>query len=85
LNDPSGSQERDLFARTADAKARICLYGSGEVIHALAVFEKLGAVVSSTQQHAAFVAIVSAMRNDSGNAAGPEVEDMARVLLGNRD
>ena len=85
LNDPLGSQECDLFAKTADAKARICIYGSKEVVHALAVFEKLGAVISSTEQRAAFVAMVSAMRNDSGNGSGPEVEDMDRVLLGNCD
>ena len=38
------SQEgRDLGARTADAKCRICLYGSATAIQAFAAFEKLGA------------------------------------------
>lgn len=32
LNDPQGSQERDAYARVADAKARICLYGSRAVM-----------------------------------------------------
>ena len=29
--------------------------------------------------------MVAAMRKDSGNAAGPETEDMGIVLLGSRD
>jgi hypothetical protein len=85
LNEPQGSQERDLLAKVADAKGRVCLYGSKEVIHAFALFEKLGAVVSSVQQRAAFVAMVIAMRNDSRNSADPGTEDIALVLLGSRD
>jgi hypothetical protein len=68
----------------ANAKGRICLYGSREIIHAFAVFEKLGAIISSAQQRAAFVAMVAAIRKDSGNA-GPKIEDMETVLLGSRD
>ncbi|MBZ5680303.1 MAG: hypothetical protein LAO24_09380 [Acidobacteriia bacterium] len=55
-NEPQGSQQRDLFAKAADAK-----------------------------QRAAFVAMVAAMRKDSGNTAGPGIEDMDTVLLGSRD
>jgi hypothetical protein len=58
LNDPQGSQERDLLANAADAKARICLYGSGEVVKALASFEKLGAAVISPPQCESFVAMI---------------------------
>jgi hypothetical protein len=84
LNEAQGSQERDLIAKATDAKGRICLYGSGEVVHAFAVFETLGAVVSSAQQRTAFVAMVTAMRKDSGNGAGPGPQDMGIVLLGSR-
>ncbi len=45
-----GSQDRDPLGRVADAKARICLYGSREVVHAFAVFEELGAMISSVPQ-----------------------------------
>jgi hypothetical protein len=82
LNEPQGSQERDLLAKTTSAKGRICLYGSREVIHAFAAFENLGAVISSPEQRAGFVALLAAMRKDSGNAAGPEAQDMQVVLLG---
>jgi len=77
--------ELDLLAAAADAKGRICLYGSNNVIHAFATFERLGAVISSAKQQAAFVAMVVAMRKDSGNSTGPETDDMGTVLLGSRD
>ncbi len=85
LNDPIGSQERDATARVADAKARICLYGSRDVIGAFAVFEKLGATVQSSPQREAFVGMILAMRRDSVNTSVPRVEDVATVLLGLRD
>jgi hypothetical protein len=85
LNDPHGSQERDAYAKVADSKTRICLYGSREVVMALAVFEKLGALIKSVPQREAFMAMVLAMRRDSGSTSGPKVEDIEPVLLGIRD
>jgi len=85
LNDPQGSQERDLLAIAADAKARICLYGSGKVVEAFASFEELGAAVISTSQCESFVAMVMAMRRDSGNASRARIEDVRLLLLGNED
>ncbi|MGB7601327.1 MAG: hypothetical protein WBM24_13535 [Candidatus Sulfotelmatobacter sp.] len=85
LNEAQGSQERNLLAAAADAKGRICLYGSKEVIHAFAVFERLGAVISSAKQQTAFIAMVAAMRKDSGDAAGPTTDDIGMILLGSRD
>jgi len=41
------SQEgRELGAKTADAKCRICLYGSSSAIGAFAKFERLGAIMN---------------------------------------
>ena len=85
LNDPQGSQERDLLAGAADSKARICLYGSGEVVEAFAAFEKLGAVVISTSQCDSFVAMIVAMRRDSGNGSRARIEDVRHLLLGGKD
>jgi hypothetical protein len=82
LNDPQGSQERDLLASAADAKARICLYGSGEVVKAFALFEKLGAAVTSPSQRESFVAMIVAMRSDSGSASRARIEDVRLLLLG---
>jgi hypothetical protein len=81
---PQESEIRQLFARTADAKARICLYGSTESIRTFAIFEKLGAAMQSAEQRSAFIAMVAAMRRDSGSKSEPKGEDLQRVLLGNR-
>lgn len=85
LNDPQGSQERDLFAKVADAKARICLYGSEGVLRAFALFEKLGATITSPMQQKAFVGMVLAMREDSGSTYVSSTEDIEMLLLGKHD
>jgi len=85
LNDPQGSQERDLLASAADAKARICLYGSGEVIEAFASFERLGAAVISPSQCESFVAMIVAMRRDSGDASRARIRDVQQLLLGSKE
>jgi hypothetical protein len=82
LNDPQGSQERDLLANAADAKARICVYGSGPVIEAFAALERLGAIVGFPQQRRSFVAMIAAIRKDSGNASSAKVRDIGLLLLG---
>jgi len=46
----------------ADAKTRIAVYGSAEVMSALARFEESGARLNSDVSVAAFVSLVSAMR-----------------------
>jgi hypothetical protein len=76
---------RQIFARTADAKSRICLYGSTESIRTFASFEKLGASIQSAEQRNAFVAMVAAMRRDSGSTSEPKDEDLQQVLLGNQE
>jgi hypothetical protein len=81
---PQESEIRQIFARTADAKSRICLYGSIESIRTFAIFEKLGAAMQSAEQRTAFIAMVAAMRRDSGSKSEPNGEDLQRVLLGNR-
>jgi hypothetical protein len=78
-------EDRDPLGKLADAKARICLYGSREVVHTFAIFENLGAALSSAQQRTAFVAMVAAMRADSGVVRRPEDRDIETVLLGSPD
>ena len=72
------SDEANLFARAADAKARICLYGSQEVISLLAVFDKEGGVISNDQQRSAFVRLVQAMRKKST----AQISDIEAILFG---
>lgn len=77
------SQEgKELAVRTADAKCRICLYGSPAAVEAFADFERLGATMNSEEQRSAFTRMVAIMRKDS--ARGGPVDDGAlqAVLLG---
>ena len=75
---------QDLFARTADSKARICLYGSNKAIHAFSIFEKLGASMGNDEQRQAFTNMVSIMRVDSGSKFGARADDLQIVLMGFR-
>lgn len=68
--------------KAADAKCRICLYGSLETIEAFAEFERLGANMRTEAQHLAFSKIVRQMREDSSKKDGVPLADLEVVLLG---
>jgi hypothetical protein len=74
------SNEAQIHARIADAKARICLYGSSEVVTLLAAFEKAGASTVTPQQHELFASLVLTMRGDSK----VQRADLEMVLFGDR-
>ncbi|MEQ9969170.1 hypothetical protein ABRP72_08270 [Pectobacterium carotovorum] len=75
---------REIFGKTADAKGRICLYGSASVIQAFAEFEKLGASMGTKFQRDAFISMVMLMRKDAGLKKLPAGSDVSIVLLGCR-
>ncbi|TYL41005.1 hypothetical protein [Dickeya sp. ws52] len=75
---------REILGKTADAKGRICLYGSAPVIQAFAEFEKLGASMSTKLQRDAFITMVMLMRKDAGLKKLPTESDVSIVLLGHR-
>ncbi|TVK93086.1 hypothetical protein AYI98_07025 [Shewanella algae] len=86
LRPNEGSQEKkELFSRTGDAKARICLYGSNSAIKAFSTFEKLGAAMATSEQRQAFTNMVSIMRTDSGSETGVAAKDIQNVILGAHD
>jgi hypothetical protein len=70
---------RDAHRGAADAKARIAVYGSTEVIKALSRFEEAGAVMTDAPAAQSFVALVSAMRSGAGAVSNHELE---LLLLG---
>ncbi len=76
------SEQKELFSRTGDAKARICLYGSKKVISAFSCFEELGASMGSPEQRNSFVQMVLDMRNDSGSEDGAKAKEIQNVILG---
>ena len=74
---------RELATRTADAKCRICLYGSSSAVKAFAEFERLGATMNTPEQCTTFTCMVSIMRSDSAIGGGNvELKDLETVLLG---
>ena len=76
------AEGRGLGFRTADAKCRICLYGSSKVIEAFARFERLGATMATPEQSLAFTRMVSLMRNDSSRGEVVGDAELQTVLLG---
>jgi hypothetical protein len=72
------SDTADVFARAADAKTRVCLYGSQEVLTLLAAFEKEGGVISSARQRSTFVSLVRAMRVNPT----AQISDIEVILFG---
>ena len=80
-SEPDHPSRKELVARITDSKARICLYGSKEVIAKMASFERLGAIIISEEQRTAFVQVVAAMRTDSKTGARVESQDLTLILL----
>jgi len=79
------NEVREILARTADAKARICLYGSTQVVEAFAAFERLGATMKTKDDRRTFTTMVAIMRNDSGSNPGVQIESLELVLMGHRE
>ena len=75
------SKERtELMVRTADAKARISLYGSNRAIEAFSEWEQLGPTMASEEQRQTFISMVHAMREDSGGQSGVNLVHIAECF-----
>ena len=71
------SDPAEIFARLADSKTRICLYGSEDVIALLSDFEREGAAIGNAQQRQAFLNLVQAMRLKPT----PQVSNVGMILF----
>lgn len=71
-----------INARIADAKCRICLYGSRKAITAFALFEERGASISTPEQYNAFISMVKIMRKDSVKSANVSIDQLGLILFG---
>jgi len=78
-------RSKDNLSMAADAKVRICIYGSGKVIKHLSDFEATGANTKSLEGQAVIVGLLAEMRKDiakDSNAIGePELQS---ILFGPR-
>ena len=74
---------KEAVTLLADAKSRICLYGSPIVIKKLAELERYGAHLSSNNAREAIISMVSEARKDT--ASSPKhlgTQDLSTVLFG---
>lgn len=73
----------DYLAMVADAKVRVCMYGSPEVIKRLGEFEAAGAAVTTPLGNVAIIALLSEMRKDTGTTGGDlEPKVLQAIVLG---
>ena len=72
------SDEAEVLARLADAKTRICLYGTHEVVTSLAAFEREGGVIGNRRQMELFLKLIQVMRGDTK----VQDSDLEIILLG---
>ena len=78
----NADREFDGSVLLADARARIAIYGSHQVVALVADFFRKYGVLSSPKAYVSFVAIVSAMRGESsGGEIGIPSEDIGQLLL----
>lgn len=75
----SQDARRAAVTDAADAKARIAVYGSTAVVHALATFEEAGPTLDNDRSTACFLSLVAAMREAVGETT---VNDLRAVLIG---
>ena len=74
--------DKATLAMAADAKVRICMYGSPLVIKRLGDFERAGARTDSTQSEFILMALLKEMRKDTGASDSMiEQEELHRVLF----
>lgn len=62
-------KKREYLSALTEAKSKISIYGSKEVIESLADFEREGANVTTDKQKSLFIKIGQAMRNTNINSA----------------
>jgi len=74
---------RDLHAMAADAKVRVCIYGSPKVIRILRDFEASGAVLNSSENYRLIAQLLREMRKDAGmNCKGITEDVLQRIVFG---
>jgi hypothetical protein len=73
---------KEQLALAADAKTRICVYGSFAVVQKLGDFERAGALVAKGAGQTTLIELMRAMREDVTNSATPlRQEDLMHILF----
>ena len=81
-NRPATSEKfTDAQTLAANAKTRICIYGSDAVVRQLALFDSDGAVLNNPKAINHFLRLCSLMRSESGHTVAPDLEVHLRTVL----
>lgn len=75
------SRDTEKTALITDVKARICIYGSLNVVQRLRDFDRTGATAERPEGQTALMAVLSAMREDVTGKGFAGLEDTFRPLL----
>lgn len=76
-------RSKDALSLVADAKTRVCIYGSVGVVQRLGSFERAGARVSPGKGQAAITELLKTMRKDMGVSGNRiDEDDLHRILFG---
>jgi hypothetical protein len=74
---------KEQLVLAADAKTRICIYGSATVVQRLGDFERTGATAANAAGQAALIALMGAMREDvTDSGISLRREDLIHILFG---
>ena len=79
------NREGDFKLRSAlaDAKCRISIYGTDEVVSRLSAFEATGANLADEKSLTAFLSLAHSMRRDAGNGSSkPSQNELKLILFG---
>jgi hypothetical protein len=76
-----GGERKDNLVLAADAKVRVCIYGSSEVVEQLRRFEDVGATLNTPESHSVIVDLLKAMRRDIGKDAKALSDETLRRIL----
>jgi hypothetical protein len=75
------SERLKLLSEAADAKTRICIYGSNETISLLAEFERQGSQIASKESIKIFMSLCSQMRKEGLKKESVISSDDLEVVL----
>jgi hypothetical protein len=77
------NRSKEQLALAADAKTRICIYGSVAVVQRLGDFERAGANAATATGQATLIELMEAMREDVTNSGTSlRQEDLMHILFG---
>ena len=76
----SSHEKNSAILEATDAKARIAIYGSSQVILALAELEKTGARLNNDHSNNCFLTLVNAMRTENEVSS----DTLSQILLGTK-